>query len=141
MTGDSVLEQLRWPNDFDTLFTMRSLATDPDADLEAFESSHATSADEEIDANPGGYRSAVADQLILQAREATDMAVRADLYGRLQDVLDQDVPAWPVWFDSGWAAISDRVRGPNGPIDTSQPRYAWDIPRWTLAGPGPAPSA
>ena len=69
VTGDSLFQQLRWPNEFETLFTMRSLSADPDADLEAFESSHATSAEQEIDANPGGYRSAVADQLILQARE------------------------------------------------------------------------
>ena len=64
LTGDSLFEQLRWPNDFDTLLTMRGLGLDPDADLEAFESSHATSADQEVDANPGGYSSSTADQLI-----------------------------------------------------------------------------
>jgi ABC-type transport system substrate-binding protein len=140
VTGDSLFQQLRWPNEFETLFTMRSLNADPDADLEAFESTHASSAEQEIDANPGGYRSAVADQLIHQARESTDHAVRADLYGRLQDVLTRDVPAWPVWFDTGWAAMSDRVHGPAGPIDLRQPRYAWDIASWRLDEVGPRPS-
>ena len=128
MTGDSVLEQLRWPNDFDTLLTMRSLATDPDADLEAFESSHATSGRRGDRCQPGWLSSsAVADQLIRQARETTDTAVRADLYGRLQDVLDRDVPAWPIWYDTDWSAMADRVRGPDGPIDPSQPRFDWDV--------------
>ena len=67
-----MLQQLRWPNEFETLFTMRSLSADPDAELEAFESSHATSCRGGDDANPGGDRSAVADQLILQASDATD---------------------------------------------------------------------
>ena len=136
LTGDSLLQQLRWPNDFDTLLTMRALAADPDADLEAFESSHATSADQEVDANPGGYR--VGRRGPAHPPGPAKRPTRPcapDLYGRLQDVLDQDVPAWSVWYDTGWAAIADRVRGPDGPIDTSLPGYAWDIPAWTLEPP------
>ena len=119
LTGDSLFTQLRWPNDFDTLLTMRGLGADPDADLEAFESSHATSADpdHEVDANPGGYRSTTADQLIRDARTTTDEAARVDLYNRLQDVLARDVPAWSIWYDTEWSAIADRVRGPDGAID------------------------
>ena len=132
LTGDSLFEQLRWPNDFDTLLTMRPLGVDPDADLEAFESSHATSADQEVDANPGGYSSAAADRLIRQARETSDRTVRADLYGRLQDVLTRDVPAWSIWYDTAWSALSDRVMGPDGAIDPRRPRFDWDVAGWTL---------
>ncbi len=132
LTGDSVFEQLRWPNDFDTLLTMRALAVDPDADLESFESSHATTADQEVDANPGGYSSSAADKLIRQARETTERTARTDLYGRLQDVLDRDVPAWSIWYDTEWSAVADRVRGPEGPIDPSRPRFDWDVASWTL---------
>ena len=140
LTGDSLFQQLRWPNDFDTLLTMRALGADPDADLEAFESSHATSADQEVDANPGGYHSSEADQLIRQARETTDPTVRADLYRRLQDVLTRDVPAWSIWYDTEWSAIADRVRGPAGRIDPRLPRFAWDIAAWTLAASGAHPA-
>ena len=133
LTGDSLLQQLRWPNDFDTLLTMRALSADSDPDVQAFESSHATSADQEVDANPGGFHSTEADKLIRQARRTTDRAARTDLYGRLQDVLDASVPTWPIWYATEWSAIADRVRGPDGPIDTSKPDYAWDIPAWTLA--------
>ncbi len=132
LTGDSLLQQLRWPNDFDTLLTMRTLAADPDPDVQAFESSHATSADQEVDANPGGFHSTEADKLIREARRTTARAARTGLYGRLQDVLDTSVPTWPIWYDTEWAAIADRVRGPDGAIDTSVPDYAWDIPAWTL---------
>jgi ABC-type transport system substrate-binding protein len=132
LTGDSLLEQLRWPNHFDTLLTMRALGPDPDHDLQAFESSHATSAEQEVDANPGGFRSAEADELIDQGRRTTDQVARTELYGRLQAVLDREVPAWSIWYDTSWAAISDRVRGPGGAIDTSLPGYDWDVPSWTL---------
>ncbi len=140
LTGDSLLQQLQWPNDFDTLLTVRALGPDPDHDLQAFEGSHATSADQEVDANPGGYHSTVADQLIRQGRETTGHAKRADLYARLQAVLDRDVPAWSIWYDTEWSGISDRVHGPDGPIDTSLPGYHWDIPSWTLAGLAPVAS-
>lgn len=143
LTGDSLLQQLRWPNDFDTLLTMRAMGSDPDSDVQAFESSHATSATQEVDANPGGFKSSEADQLIAQGRQATDQTTRTELYGRLQSMLDRDVPVWPVWWDTGWAAIADRVRGPDGAIDPSVPDYAWDVPAWTLGplegSPPPSP--
>ena len=120
---------------------MRALGVDPDADLEAFEGKHATSADpdHEVDANPGGYKSSTTDQLIRQARAATDPTVRADLYGQLQDVLTRDVPAWSIWYDTEWSAIADRVRGPEGSIDPRLPRFDWDVAGWSLTPPGARP--
>ena len=140
VTGDRLLEQLRWPNDFDTLLTLRSLGVDPDADLQAFESQHATRADREVGSNPGGFRSAGVDRLVARARTTLDIERRTGLYRRVQDLLTTGVPAWWVWYETGWSAVADRVRGPDGgPIDTTRPRYEHDIRDWTLA-PLPSPT-
>jgi ABC-type transport system substrate-binding protein len=134
VTGDRLLEQLRWPNDFDTLLTLRSLGVDPDADLQAFESQHATTADREVDSNPGGFRSAGVDRRVARARSTLDMERRTELYNQVQDLLTTQMPAWWVWYETGWSAVADRVRGPDGePIDTTRPRYEHDIRDWTLA--------
>ena len=140
VTGDRLLEQLRWPNDFDTLLTLRSLGVDPDADLQAFESQHATSADREAGSNPGGFRSAGVDRLVARARTTLDIERRTGLYRRVQDLLTTGVPAWWVWYETGWSAVADRVRGPDGGrIDTTRPRYEHDVRDWTLT-PLPAPT-
>lgn len=146
VTGDRLLEQLRWPNDFDTLLALRSLGVDPDADLQAFESTHVTTDDpaHEVDSNPGGFRSAGIDRRLARARATLDQAERTDLYGEVQDLLATEVPAWWVWYETGWSAIADRVRGPDGePVDPSGARYEHDIRTWSLLPMGsetPAPS-
>jgi ABC-type transport system substrate-binding protein len=144
VTGDQLLDQMRWPNDFDTLLTLRSTGVDPDADLIAFEGSHATSADQEVDANPGGFSSKGVDRRIAEARRTFDQAARGDLYREVQDLLVTEAPAWWLWYDSGWSAIADRVRTEDGsPVDASRPRYERDVRDWTLAPPrtvAPPPS-
>ncbi|MET0771746.1 MAG: ABC transporter substrate-binding protein [Candidatus Limnocylindrales bacterium] len=140
VTGDRLLEQLRWPNDFDTLLTLRSLGVDPDADLQAFESQHATTADRPMDSNPGGFRDAGVDRRVTRARTILDPQRRTRLYHQVQDLLTTEMPAWWVWYETGWSAVADRVRGPDGePIDTTRPRYEHDIRDWTLA-PSPSPT-
>ena len=143
VTGDRLLEQLRWPNDFDTLLTLRSLGVDPDSDLQAFESEHVTTADREVDSNPGGFRSTGVDRRVARARTTLDQERRTELYHQVQDLLTTQVPAWWVWYETGWSGVADRVRGPNGqPIDTTRPRYEHDIRDWTLTPlPAPTPSA
>jgi ABC-type transport system substrate-binding protein len=149
VTGDQLLDQMRWPNDFDTLLTLRSTGVDPDADLIAFEGSHATSADQEIDANPGGFSSKGVDRRIAEARHTLDQHARGQLYREVQDLLASEAPAWWVWYDSGWSAIADRVRTRDGGrVDPSRPRYEHDARDWTLAArgastgtPSPGPAA
>jgi len=143
VTGDRLLEQLRWPNHFDTLLTLRSLGADPDTDLQAFESQHVTTADREVDSNPGGFRSNGVDRRVARARMTLDQERRTELYHQVQDLLTTEMPAWWVWYETGWSAVSDRVRGPDGePINTTQPRYEHDIRDWTLAPPpSPTPPA
>ena len=138
LTGDLVLSQQQWPNDFETLLVSRPLGADPDHDMAAFESSHATSADDPADANPGGYVSADADRLIAAAREAPTQADRVALYAQLQALLERDQPSWPIWYETAWAGISTRVQGPAGPVDPSRPRYDWDLAAWTLLPPASA---
>jgi peptide/nickel transport system substrate-binding protein len=132
LTGDLLLAQLKWPNDFDTVLLTRTLGNDPDQDVVAFESSHATTADNTADANPGGYASSDADRLIGLARRTLDQTARKALYGQLQGLLNSDVPAWPIWYDLGWSALSNRISSPAGPIDPAAPRFWWNIADWKL---------
>jgi ABC-type transport system substrate-binding protein len=139
LTGDLLLTQLQWPNDFDTVLLSRSLGVDPDADVQAFEGSHATSAENPADANPGGYDSVDADQLIATARAAVDADQRRTAYAQLESLLTRDVPAWPIWYDAGWSALSDRLTRAARSIDVSQPHFWWDLDGWSLAPVGRGP--
>ncbi|MBX3031322.1 MAG: hypothetical protein KF809_14335 [Chloroflexi bacterium] len=135
LTGDQLLAQLRWPNDFDTLLTMRALGADPDADLLAFEGDRIPTQDTPVDANPGGFRDADLDALLARGRSVVPIRERETIYAEAGARIAQRVPAWWMWYDTAWAAIADRVRGPDGPIDPSQPRYAWNVASWTLDPP------
>lgn len=133
VTGDRLLEQLRWPNDFDTALTLRPLAVDPDPDLQAFEGDHATSAEQESDSNPGGFESAGIDRRVARARRTLDQAERRRLYGEVQDLMTTEAPAWWVWYETGWSAIADRVVDAEGrPIDPTAPRYDHAVGSWSL---------
>lgn len=137
LTGDLLLSQLQWPNDFDTVLVTNMLGVDPDHDLRAVEGAHATTADNPADANPGGFTSARIDALIEAGRAGATQAARVASYATLQAALDEEVPLWPLWYDAAWAAISTRVQAPDGRIDPSGTRYQWGVEHWTLA-PVPA---
>ena len=132
LTGDTMLDQLLWPNDFDTMLLGRSLGADPDSAVRSFESSRITTEQNRADANPSGFTSSLADHLIESARETLDETERAEAYAAVQELLFDDVPFWPLWYDASVGAISARVQGPTGPLDPSQPRYDWDVSSWTL---------
>jgi ABC-type transport system substrate-binding protein len=132
LTGNRLLEQLQWPNDFETVLIARPLAVDPDGDMEPYDGARATTEEDPADANPGGYRSEAVDALIAEGRRATTVDLRGEVYRRLAALLDADVPAWPIWYDTAAAAISERVSTPAGPVDPGRPRYAWDLAAWSL---------
>jgi ABC-type transport system substrate-binding protein len=137
LTGGTMLEQLLWPNDFDTLLLSRTLGPDPDGAVRAFESSRITTEENQADANPSGFTSALADHLIADARGTLDTAKRAADYAGIQDLLAQDVPYWPLWYESDVSALSSRVRDANGKaIDPAAPHFDWDVASWTLAADG-----
>jgi ABC-type transport system substrate-binding protein len=133
LTGGTMLDQLLWPNDFDTLLLARLLGPDPDSAVRTFESSRITTEQNQADANPSGFTSSLADYLISSARETLDPAKRAEAYAGVQDLLAQDVPYWPLWYESAVGALSTRVRDADGPVDPSAPRFDWDISSWSLA--------
>lgn len=133
LTGGLLVRQLQWPNPFDTVLISRPLGVDPDRDMDAYAGDHATTEDNPADANPGGYVSETVDGLLAQARVMIASTARADLYRQVDAALDADVPAWPIWYDTALAAVSDRVRDADGaPLDPSASRYAWDVASWSL---------
>lgn len=136
LTGDTMLEQLLWPNEFETLLLARTLGPDPDSAVRAFESSRIITEENQADANPSGFTSSLADHLIKSARQSQDRAKRAQAYAGVQELIEADVPYWPLWYDSAVSALSTRVQGPDGPIDPSAARYDWDVSSWTLAPQG-----
>jgi ABC-type transport system substrate-binding protein len=113
----------------------RPLGPDPDSAVRSFESSRITTEENHADANPSGFRSALADHLIASARKTLDEAERAEAYAGIADLLADDVPYWPLWYDASVSAISTRVQGPDGPLDPSRPRFDWDVAHWTLGEP------
>jgi peptide/nickel transport system substrate-binding protein len=132
LTGDAMLTQLVWPNDFDTLMWSRRLGPDPDSAVRAFESSRITTAENQADENPSGFTSELVDHFVASARRTLDVAERTEAYAKVQGELAALIPYWPLWYDSSVAAISDRVRSRDGSVDPSQSRYDWDISSWSL---------
>ena len=137
LTGETMLQQLEWPNDFDTLLLSRPLGADPDTDVHAFESSRRTTERNQADANAGGFTSELADHLIADARTTLDETERAAAYAELQGLLEENVPYWPLWYDSAVSALSARVTDAAGTIDPSLERFAWDVARWSVRPPRP----
>jgi ABC-type transport system substrate-binding protein len=137
LTGETMLQQLEWPNDFDTLLLSRVLGADPDSDVRAFESARRTTERNQSDANAGGFTSQLADHLIEDARATLDERERAAAYAELQALLEENMPYWPLWYESAVSALSSRVTSETGPIDPAQERYAWDIARWSVRPPRP----
>jgi ABC-type transport system substrate-binding protein len=132
LTGTTMLDQLQYPNDFDTLLWLRTLGPDPDSAVRVLESSRITTEENVADENPSGFTSSLADHFISTARESYDQAERTEAYAGLQEQLEDQLPYWPMWYDSAASAVSGRLRGPDAPIDPSQSRYDWDISSWTL---------
>ncbi len=132
LTGDTMLSQLQHPNDFDTIMWSRWLGPDPDSAVRAFESSRITSADNMADENPSGFTSELVDHYVAEARETMDQDARTEAYGLVQEELETLIPYWPLWYDSATSAISERVVGPDGPVDPAGSRYDWDVSAWSL---------
>jgi len=132
LTGGTMLNQLRWPNDFDTLMWLRRLGPDPDSAVRAFESSRITTEENLADENPSGFTSELIDHFVDSARKTQDQAERVEAYAEAQTELGKLIPYWPLWYDSTTSAVSDRLRSPDGPIDPSVSRYDWDVSSWSL---------
>ncbi len=132
LTGGLLVRQLQWPNPFDTVLVARTMGVDPDGDMTAYAGDHVTTEENPADANPGGYASTAVDALLAEARALSTQSLRADRYASVDAALDADLPAWPIWYDTGFAALSERVRAGGAAVDPGQPRYDWDVASWSL---------
>ncbi len=132
LTGYTMLSQLQYPNDFDTLMWSRWLGPDPDSAVRAFESSRSTSKQNIADENPSGFQSELVDFHVASARETMDEEERVAAYAEVQSELTTLIPYWPLWYDSATSAISERVVDRKVPVDPSASRYAWDVSAWSF---------
>ncbi|MGD8684106.1 MAG: hypothetical protein PVG27_09170, partial [Chloroflexota bacterium] len=132
LTGDAMLTQLVYPNDFDTLLWSRPLGPDPDSAVRAFESSRLTTEKNRADENPSGFTSELVDYHVASARETLDTEERIAAYAAVQGEIETLIPYWPLWYDSSVSAVTERLTGRDGPIDPSRSRYDWDISSWSF---------
>jgi len=132
LTGDAMLTQLVYPNDFDTLLWSRRLGADPDTAVRAFESSRITTAQNRADENPSGFTSELVDYRVASARATLDVDERIEAYAEVERELEKLLPYWPLWYDSSTGAVSARLTGRDGPVDPAQARYDWDVSSWSF---------
>ena len=138
LTGGDMLNQMRYPNDFDTLMWTRWLGSDPDTAVRAFESSRATTEDHVADENASGFHSELVDFHVAEARTTMKQGDRADAYAAVDAEIETLIPYWPLWYDSAASALSTRLQDRRGPVDPSRSRYDWDVSSWSLE---PAPDS
>lgn len=62
-------------------------------------------------ANRGRYRNPEVDRLIEAAAVAEDFATRQRLYRRIQEILLEDLPYVPLWYEDQVAVVRDDVAG------------------------------
>jgi peptide/nickel transport system substrate-binding protein len=103
-----ISNQVLFNRDFDVAFFQPPFNIYPEADLTpAFHSSNAG----EGGSNWTGYQNPEVDAILEEAAQLTDQGERQALYHELQDILNEDVPAWALqYWRIGWVH-SERVRG------------------------------
>ena len=132
LTGGDMLNQLRYPNDFDTLMWTRWLGADPDSAVRTFESSRITTEDHIADENASGFTSELVDHHVATARETMVEEDRATSYASVNEEIEKLIPYWPLWYESETSAVSDRLRDKEGPVDPAESRYSWDVSSWSF---------
>jgi ABC-type transport system substrate-binding protein len=135
-SGDVLLRQIGWPNDFDTYLAENQLGLDPAVDFSIFSSARITSQSNPGDANYGGWSNAQADRLLAAASTELKRPRRQQLYAQLQDVIARELPLYPLWYETSYAGLSTRLTRPGrAAIDASSPFYDWDADGWELTAP------
>ncbi len=77
---------------------------DPDGNIASFLTTQAP-------LNTSGYSNPEADRLIAEARAATDVAQRRELYAQLHELLQDDLPIIYLYRQRNLTGVSDRVAG------------------------------
>ncbi len=133
-SGDALLRQIGYPNDFDTYLAENRLGLDPHEDFAIFHTRRITTRANPGDSNFGGWSNRQADLLIDGAAAELNPVRRVQLYHQLQDILARELPLYPLWYETSYAGLSPRVIRPEGEIDLRSPFYDWDVDRWRLRG-------
>ncbi|MBN2385028.1 ABC transporter substrate-binding protein [bacterium] len=107
------VQSLEWPTFYDDikkgnfeLFSLMWVGVDePDLYYQLFHSSSRPP----LGANRGHYHNQEVDLLLEQGRRELDRDTRAQLYGRVQEILAEDVPYVSLWHEYNTVAMSESV--------------------------------
>ena len=80
--------------------------------------------------NYPGWRNAEVDRLLEQASRTSDIDTRRQLYYRLQELLQQDIPVIPLYFLSNIGVVKKTVL--NYQPNASQSGNLWNAWQWAL---------
>ncbi|MGH7431989.1 MAG: ABC transporter substrate-binding protein [Candidatus Methylomirabilales bacterium] len=64
-----------------------------------------------LGANRGYYRNPEVDRLLLHGRRTSDTGGRRTTYGRIQQILAEELPYISLWHELRWIAYKARIRG------------------------------
>ncbi|MBA3778597.1 MAG: ABC transporter substrate-binding protein [Chloroflexi bacterium] len=131
-SGNVLLSQIEFPNEFETFLAEFPYGRDPDQDFAILHSNRATTRENPGDANFGGWRDPTTDQLIEAGRTTLDPAAREAAYGKLHALVAREIPIFPFRHELAYTGLSSRVSGPNGPVDLTGSAYDWAADRWRL---------
>ena len=135
LSGQALLDQLEYPNTFETYFGTQDSGIDPDGDLGRLGSGRVTTATDPGDANFGGWQDADTDRLLAAGAAANDLDARRAAYLELQQRLAAQVPLLPIAWEPAYAAVAARVHDGSGSVDPGRPGYDRGVLAWVLASP------
>lgn len=110
---------------FDLYIGFWSASVDPDDTLSLFASWNASDAKHPDNPNFGGFVDPAYDALLKAGLATYDQPTRAEVYRQAQQELAAQLPYLYVWANGAPDAIRDAVRTTTGPVDFSQPDWAW----------------
>jgi peptide/nickel transport system substrate-binding protein len=117
----------RQPFDFDVMLLGWSRqGLDPDS-FALFHSSQIPTEAEPGLLNFTGFSAPEWDKLALEARSTYDYERRKELYGRMQEIIADQLPYYFLWSEKFGVAASPRLMGD---IDFASPRYMWNVETW-----------
>jgi len=121
---------------FDLYLGGWALSPDPADGLSQFASSAISDADRPDNPNIGGFSDPAFDRLLDAGNTTYDQAERARIYRQAQQELAAKLPAIFLWADSSTDNVRSAVATADGPLDLSQPNWAWQPERLVVAAPG-----
>jgi peptide/nickel transport system substrate-binding protein len=123
-----------FPNDAEVALAQLGTTSDPDP----YESLHSSRAYSPDDPRPGyvnlaGWSNEEADRLLEQGRSELDPEQRREIYRRLEELLWQELPYVPLFYQAPTIALSAAVTSTGEAIDLDSPRFWWNLEDWVVA--------